>query len=110
MLNRTNLTLSASALSKRLNLGTRSLAARAGVNVDGTTFHICPSHPDADLMREDGMVWYVAFSIPRPKHVIPAVPSSVFPVQPRHRQARPAPAARRAAKRSAVLAPATPGK
>jgi hypothetical protein len=108
MLNRTNLTLSASALSNGLNLGTRSLAARAGVNDDGTTFHICPSHPHADVMREDGMVWYVAVSIPRPKHVIPFIPSSILPVQAR--QARPAQAARRAKKRSAAATPATPGK
>jgi hypothetical protein len=105
MLNRMNLTLSASALSNGLNLGTRSLAARAGVNNDGTTFHICPSHQDA--MRE-GMVWYVAVSMPRPKDAIPAIRDSIFPVQ--HRQSRPVPAASRAAKRSAAATRAISGK
>ena len=40
MLNRTNLTLSALALSNGLNLGTRSLAANADVNLDGQTSYI----------------------------------------------------------------------
>jgi hypothetical protein len=105
MLNRTNLTLTASALSNGLNLGTRSLAARAGVNNDGTTFHICPSHQD--VMRER-VVWYVAVSIPNPKDAIPTVQDSIFPVQ--GRQVRPRPAARPAAKRSAAAKPATSGK
>jgi hypothetical protein len=105
MLNRTNLTLSASALSNGLNLGTRSLAARAGVNSDATTFHICPSHQDA--MR-DRVVWYVAVSIPRPKHATPADPGSFIPVQ--RRQSSAISAARRAAKRAAAARRATSGK
>ena len=43
MLNRTNLTLSALALSNGLNLGTRSLAANASVNRWSDPVH--PSHP-----------------------------------------------------------------
>ena len=40
MLSRMNLTLSALALSNGLNLGTRSLAANADVNLDGQTLYI----------------------------------------------------------------------
>jgi hypothetical protein len=107
MLNRTNLTLSASALSNGLNLGTRSLAARASVNNDGTTSHICPSHQD--VMRER-VVWYVAVSIPKPKDAMPSIQDSdsIFPVQ--RRQVRPRPAARAAGKRAAAARPATTGK
>ena len=65
MLNRTNLTLSALALSNGLNLGTRSLAANADVNIDGQT--LCIRHSHHDVMRE-GMVWYVVFSMPKSKH------------------------------------------
>jgi hypothetical protein len=105
MLNRTNLTLSASALSNGLNLGTRSLAADAGVNNDGTTLPVCPSHQD--VMRE-GMVWYVVSSIPRPKYAVPAIPGPFFPVQ--RRQPGAVSAARRATKRSTAARPATSGK
>jgi len=78
MLNRTNLTLSALALSNGLNLGTRSLAANAGVNDGDTTLRICPSHHD--VMRE-GMEWYVVFSNPKPRYASPTIPSSFSAVQ-----------------------------
>ena len=64
MLNRTNLTLSALALSNGLNLGTRSLAANASVNDGDQTLRTRHSHHD--VMRER-MVWYVVFSIPKPR-------------------------------------------
>ena len=41
LMNRTNLTLSALALSNRLNLGTRSLAVNASVN----EWRSNPAHP-----------------------------------------------------------------
>jgi len=104
MLNRTNLTLSALALSNRLNLGTRSLAANAGVNNVGDTLRIRSSHQD--VMRV-GMVWYVVFSIPKPRHAIPAIPSSLLK-SPRIDCFRPT--AGRAPKRSAAAMPATSGK
>jgi hypothetical protein len=78
MLNRTNLTLSALALSSGLNLGTRSLAANASVNNGGETLRIRTSHHD--VMR-DGMVWYFVFSMPKPRHVIPVIPISLSPLQ-----------------------------
>jgi hypothetical protein len=78
MLNRTNLTLSALALSNRLNLGTRSLAANASVNFDGQTLRTRQSHHD--VMRER-MDWYVVLSIPRPRYAIPAIPGSFFQIQ-----------------------------
>ena len=73
MLNRTNLTLSALALSNRLNLGTRSLAANASVNKDDQAQYIRQSHHG--VMR-DGMMWPGADPIP---HIGPAfrpIPSS----------------------------------
>jgi hypothetical protein len=78
MLNRTNLTLSALALSNGLNLGTRSLAANASVN-DGDQI-LRTRHSHHDVMRER-MVWYVVSSIPKPTDAIPAIPSS-FSQQP----------------------------
>jgi hypothetical protein len=78
MLNRTNLTLSALALSNRLNLGTRSLAANAGVNHGAQT--LCILHSYHDVMRER-MVWYVVSSIAKPRHAIPAIPGSLSKVQ-----------------------------
>jgi hypothetical protein len=72
-LNRTNLTLSALALSNGLNLGTRSLAANASVNDGDQTLRTRHSHHD--VMRER-MVWYVVSSIPKPTDAIPAIPSS----------------------------------
>ncbi len=73
MLNRTNQTLSALALSNRLNLGTRSLAVNASVN-DGVQ-NLRTRHSYHDHMR-DGMVWFDVFSIPKSKHSIPSIPSS----------------------------------
>ena len=78
MLNRTNLTLSALALSNRLNLGTRSLAANAGVNNGDQTFRTRYSH---HVVMREGMVWYVVSSIPKPGHAIPAIPGSFSQVQ-----------------------------
>ena len=80
MLNRTNLTLSALALSNRLNLGTRSLAANASVNNGDQTLRTRQSHHD--VMRER-MVWYVVSSIPKPMYAIPTIPSSFFQQQQR---------------------------
>ena len=80
MLNRTNLTLSALALSNRLNLGTRPFAANASVNFGGQTLRTRQSHHD--VMRER-MDWYVVLSIPRPRYAIPAIPGSFFQVQER---------------------------
>jgi hypothetical protein len=73
MLSRTNQTLSALALSNRLNLGTRSLAANASVNDGNTTPRA--RHSYHGVMR-DGMVWYDVFSNPKMKHSIPTIPSS----------------------------------
>jgi hypothetical protein len=81
MLNRTNLTLSALALSNRLNLGTRSFAANASVNFVGETLRTRQSHHD--VMRER-MDWYVVLSMPRPRYAIPVIRSSFF--QPQHGQ------------------------
>jgi len=77
MLSRKNLTLSALVLSNGLNLGTRSRAANADVNLDGQTLYILNSHQG--LMRE-GMDWY-SFSKPKSKHGIPSISSSISPVQ-----------------------------
>jgi hypothetical protein len=77
MLNRTNLTLSALALSNRLNLGTRSLAANAGVNKGGKVQSIRQSHHD--FMR-DGMVWPDADPIPVIGPAFPAITGSFFDV------------------------------
>jgi hypothetical protein len=73
MFYRTNQTLSALALSNRLNLGTRSLAANASVNDGNLT--PCTRHSYHGVMR-DGMVWYDVFSNPKTKHSIPTIPSS----------------------------------
>jgi hypothetical protein len=80
MLNRTNLTSSALALSNGLNLGTRSLAANASVKHGDTTPRVRPSHHD--VMRE-GMVWCVVFSMPKPRYAIPAIPGSFIFVRQR---------------------------
>ena len=77
MLSRKNLTLSALVLSNGLNLGTRSRAANADVNLDGQTLRILNSHHG--VMRE-GMEWY-SFSKPKSKPGIPSIPSSISPVQ-----------------------------
>ena len=73
MLNRTNLTLSALALSNRLNLGTRSLAANAGVNKGDKTQTIRQSHHG--VMR-DGMMWPGSDPIPQIGAAFPCIPSS----------------------------------
>jgi hypothetical protein len=73
MLNRTNLTLSALALSNRLNLGTRSLAANAGVNNGDKTQTIRQSHHG--VMR-DGMMWSYADPIHPIGDAFPPIPSS----------------------------------
>ena len=72
LMNRTNLTLSALALSNGLNLGTRSLAVNASVNDGDLTLRIRHSHHD--VMRER-MVWYVVSSIIKPMYAIPAIPA-----------------------------------
>jgi hypothetical protein len=77
MLSRKNLTLSALVLSNGLNLGTRSSAANADVNLDGQTLYILNSHHG--VMRE-GMVWH-SFSKPKSKQGIPSIPGSISPVQ-----------------------------
>jgi hypothetical protein len=80
MLNRKNLTLSALAISNRLNLGTRSLAADASVNDGDQTLNVRHSHHG--VMRE-GMAWYGVFPIPKPRHAIPVIPSSFSTEQQR---------------------------
>ncbi|MGO9465492.1 MAG: hypothetical protein ACLQVF_15215 [Isosphaeraceae bacterium] len=76
MLNRTNLTLSALALSNRLNLGTRSLAAHASVNTGDKTQYIRQSHHG--VMRE-GMVWSGGYPIPQIGPAFPSIPGSFSP-------------------------------
>jgi hypothetical protein len=78
MLNRTNLTLSALALTNGLNLGTRSFAAQASVNTNGDLARIRQVHHG--LMRE-GMMWYSVVSIPKPRLGIPVVPDSFSKIQ-----------------------------
>jgi hypothetical protein len=80
MLNRTNLTLSALALSNRLNLGTRSLAANAGAH-HGVE-NLRTRHSLHDIMR-DGMVWQDGFAIRVSRYAIPPIPSSFSPVRQR---------------------------
>ena len=77
MLSRKNLTLSALVLSNGLNLGTRSRAAHADVNLDGQTLYIRSSHHG--VMRE-GVVVY-PFSKPKSKQGEPTIPGSISPVQ-----------------------------
>jgi hypothetical protein len=74
MLNRMNLTLS--ALSNRLNLGTRSLVLNTSVNNGGQTLRIRHSH--YDVMRER-MAWHVVSSFIQVKYAIPAITGSFFP-------------------------------
>ena len=74
MLNRTNLTLS--ALSNRLNLGTRSLVLGTGVNHGGHTLRLRKSHHD--VMRER-MVWYVVSTVVPSQYDIPPMPDSIIP-------------------------------
>jgi hypothetical protein len=74
MLNRTNLTLS--ALSNRLNLGTRSLVLGTSVKHGNQTLRIRHSHHD--VMRERP-VWYVVPSFASSKCDIPPAPDSIIP-------------------------------
>jgi hypothetical protein len=80
MLNRKNQTLSALALSNRLDLGTRSLAANAGVNHGDQI--LCILHSSHDVMR-DGSAWYVVSSIPKKRYEVPASPGSVSETEQR---------------------------
>jgi hypothetical protein len=82
MLNRTNLTLS--ALTNRLNLGTRALVLNASVNNGKPTLRIRYFHHD--VMRQR-MVWYVVPSSIPGKYDIPPMPDSIFP-GPRQRPIR----------------------
>jgi len=77
MLNRTNLTLS--ALSNRLNLGTRSLAVNASVNNRGQALTLRPSFHDHHVMRE-GTVWDVVRSFYSPSDRISPRPGSMIPI------------------------------
>ena len=77
MLNRTNLTLS--ALSNRLNLGTRSLVLGTGVKHGNQTPRIRHSHHD--VMRKRS-VWYVVPSFVVGKYDIPPAPDSIIPELP----------------------------
>ncbi len=76
MLTRTNLTLS--ALSNRLNLGTRSLVLNTGVN-NGTASRIRHSHHD--VMRDSMAVFKVGdfFVYPAPPITDPAIPDAPRP-------------------------------
>ncbi len=76
MLNRTNLTLS--ALSNRLNLGTRSLALNTSVKHGDQTLRI--RHLHHDVMRST-MAWYVVSPFVPDKYDIPAIPGSIIPGQ-----------------------------
>ena len=113
MLNRTNLTLS--ALSNRLNLGTRSLVLNTGVNTNGQTLRIRTSSHDRHVMRS-GIEWNVAWFhapmkydiSPRPGSMIPGIPQR--PVRcgcPVASQVKRTEAAARAAKAKPAAAAAT---
>jgi hypothetical protein len=78
MSNRTNLTLS--ALSNRLNLGTRSLVLNTSVNDGKQALRIRHIQHDHDVMRER-MVWYVVQSFEPQKHDMPPIPDSIIPGQ-----------------------------
>jgi hypothetical protein len=88
MLNRTNLTLSALALSNRLNLGTRSLAANATAGVDHGFMNQSIRQAHHGFMR-DGMKWCDAFPIPRTgsAHPYPLITRS-FSSEPQCRSPR----------------------
>jgi hypothetical protein len=77
MLNRKNLTLS--ALSNRLNLGTRSLVLNASVNLGGNTLRIRHAHHDA--MRE-AMQWYGVKPFKQGKYDLPPIHDSIIPIPP----------------------------
>jgi hypothetical protein len=75
MLNRTNQTLSALALSNRLNLGTRSFAVKASAKLGAKTLRTRHVDFHQDLMRV-GMEWSMpAYSIPKSKRQSPSIPS-----------------------------------
>jgi hypothetical protein len=76
---RTNLTLSALALSNGLNLGTRSFAIYANANLGGDSLRF--RQPHHDVMRER-MVWHVVSTITKPKDTIPPIPGSFIEEQP----------------------------
>jgi hypothetical protein len=76
MLNRMNLTLS--ALSNRLNLGTRSLVLNTSVNNGGQALCIRPSSHDHHVMREGKMWSVVSFYAPM-KYDISPRPGSILP-------------------------------
>jgi len=79
MLNRTNRTLSANL--NRLNLGTRSLVLKTGVNNGDSTLRVRHAHAHAYAMR-DGMFRSFDPSISDPSWVaIPSIPCS-SPVSP----------------------------
>ena len=78
MINRKNQTLSALALSNRLNLGTRSLAVNAGVNHGDQI--LCILHSPHDIMR-DGTAWYVVSSIPKTRYAMPICPGSFSEIE-----------------------------
>jgi hypothetical protein len=79
MLNRTNLTLSLSALSNRLNLGTRSLVLGTSANHGNQTLRI--RHAYHDVMRET-VVWSVEPPFSGIKRDIPPMPDSIIPDAP----------------------------
>ena len=74
MLSRINLTLS--ALTNRLNLGTRALVLNASVNDGKTTLRICHLHHD--VMRQR-MVWCVVPLFKSERYDIPPMPDSIIP-------------------------------
>ena len=74
MLSRINLTLS--ALTNRLNLGTRALVLNPSVNNGKTTLRI--RHLHHDVMRQR-MVWCVVPSFDSERYDIPPMPDSIIP-------------------------------
>ena len=74
MLSRINLTLS--ALTNRLNLGTRTLVLNASGNNGKTT--LCIRHLHHDVMRQR-MVWCVVPSFTSERYDIPPMPDSIIP-------------------------------
>jgi hypothetical protein len=76
MLNRTNRTLSALALSNRLNLGTRSLAANASVNRGDQSLLVRHTHHG---VMHGGKMWSLMFPVSKPVREIPLIPGSFSP-------------------------------
>ena len=79
MLSRINLTLS--ALTNRLNLGTRTLVLNASGNNGKTTLRI--RHLHHDVMRQR-MVWCVVPSFTSERYDIPPMPDSIIPGPQQH--------------------------